>query len=183
MKHAASELSPKMKLRSGRNTTGHCRTCDIYHGNPNWNYECSTCTSEFNAPRARWYNPQFRDEVNDWAAARLAPKKFVRILRKVVSVACFHDRDSVNSLKRLIQELRDTNGGTLYISASEGEQLLRRTGAADCPEKSNVICPLVVDWWNMKNLDYKSYELCYYGRYGEPEQHITSIPPPPPICL
>ena len=85
---------------------------------------------------------------------------------------------AIDAMKRDMQ-LRD---GELYISAEYGEELLRRTGI-DCPKKSHIICPLVLDWWNMKNYDYKGYELCYYGRFGDEEtfkEKITSIPPPPP---
>jgi hypothetical protein len=35
----------------------------------------------------------------------------------------------------------------------------------------------------MKNYDYKGFELCYYGRFGDEatfKEEITSIPPPPP---
>ena len=71
---------------------------------------------------------------------------------------------------------------TLWISAEKGEELLRRTGK-DCDSKSHIICPLVLDWWNMKHYNYRGFELCYYGRFGDEsdfEEQIKSIPPPPP---
>ena len=78
--------------------------------------------------------------------------------------------------------INDSENETLWISAEKGEELLRRTGK-DCGEKSHVICPLILDWWNMKHYSYNGTERCYYGRFGDEstfEEEIKSIPPPPP---
>ena len=52
----------------------------------------------------------------------------------------------------MVQQLQEdfiSRGKTFYISAKYGEELLRRTGLY-CDKKSHIICPLILDWWNMK---------------------------------
>ena len=57
----------------------------------------------------------------------------------------------------------------------------RLSNCIDSNKKSHLICPFIVDWWNMRNYNFKSFELCYYARYGDdPAQYINSIPPPMP---
>jgi hypothetical protein len=85
----------------------------------------------------------------------------------------------------MVQELKadfNARGKNLYISAKDGEELLRRTGLY-CDRKSHIICPLILDWWNMKHYDFNGTEMCYFGRFGDEmtfAEQITSIPPPPP---
>jgi hypothetical protein len=85
----------------------------------------------------------------------------------------------------MVQELKadfNARGKNLYISAKDGEELLRRTGLY-CDRKSHIICPLILDWWNMKHYDFNGNEMCYFGRFGDEmtfAEQITSIPPPPP---
>ena len=86
----------------------------------------------------------------------------------------------INQIKSTMDD--NSTDETLWISAEKGEELLRRTGK-DCDSKSHIICPLVLDWWNMKNYNYRGFELCYYGRFGDEsdfEEQIKSIPPPLP---
>jgi len=101
----------------------------------------------------------------------------------------FSDRD-LNQLtsaysNHLIEKIQNSykiSNIEFYISAKDGEELLRRTGI-DVPEKSHLICPLILDWWNMKKYRFLGFEMCYYGRYGDEadfEEQIKSIPPPPP---
>ena len=85
------------------------------------------------------------------------------------------------AIKNIHREMQES-GNSLYLSAKEGVHILRHIGI-DCEQKSHIICPLVLDWWNMKNYKYNSTELCYFGRYGDEsefEDRIKSIPPPKP---
>ena len=176
-----------MKLRSGFETSGLCVNCYKFYGNRKWDFKCSACTNKFVAvSKYKWISdPLFRNEVNKWALEQTEytrKKKIVRILKHVISIICFNNKESVELFKKMIIQIKkkfQENGENLYITSEEGEELLRKTGV-DCIEKSHLICPLVIDWWNMKNLNYNSSELCYYGRYGEPEYHIKNIPPPLP---
>tara|TARA_Y100000389_G_scaffold202132_1_gene246623 strand:- start:1198 stop:1500 length:303 start_codon:yes stop_codon:yes gene_type:complete len=68
-----------------------------------------------------------------------------------------------------------------YISAKLAEKLCRKTGA-DTWNKSQLILQFVIDWWNMRDYNFNSTELCYFGRYGDIAEfrtEIKSIPPPP----
>ena len=60
---------------------------------------------------------------------------------------------SINSLIEKIKKSYQISNIEFYISKKDGEELLRRTGI-DVPEKSHLICPLILDWWNMKNIDF-----------------------------
>lgn len=177
-----------MKLRSGFETSGLCVNCCKFYGNRKWDFKCSTCTNKFvTVSNNRWISDSlFRKEVNKWALEKseyTRKKKIVRILKHAICTTCFTNKESVISLKILILQIKKNfqeNNERLYITSNEGKELLRNSGR-DCIEKSHIICPLVIDWWNMKELNYNSSELCYYGRYGEPEYHIKSIPPPLPL--
>lgn len=168
-----------MKLRSGINTDGLCRVCDRFYGNPKWGNQCSTCQTTVVLDRPKWYDPNFRKALNEWTENKLQfsrQNNVVQILKNIVSVQL---------LKNCIHELNKFSKSynqRIYISAQEGEELLRHTGE-NVVEKSHIICPLVIDWWNMKQYNYERFELCYYGRYGEPEYHVNAIPPPPPIQM
>ena len=67
-----------------------------------------------------------------------------------------------------------------YITAEFGSMLLRSCGR-DYSKKSHLICPFIIDWWNMRNYNFNSMEKCYYGRYGDdPQTIIFDFPPPAP---
>ena len=176
-----------MLLRSGKikRPIAKCFSCNEFYGNKRFRYKCSGCYGGLKS-QYPWKDEEFRNKVNEWAQEKIEFTKnssMYRVLKQlIIIVSNTHHMNmlssAIKSMKRDMQ-LRD---GELYISAEYGEELLRRTGI-DCPKKSHIICPLVLDWWNMKNYDYKGFELCYYGRFGDEMtfcEKIQSIPPPPP---
>ena len=102
---------------------------------------------------------------------------------------CYSHSCKPNTLKIILEQLKKdllVKSKTLYISAKDGEELLRRTGLC-CDKKFHIICPLILDWWNMKKYNFNSSEMCYYGRFGDEKifaEQIKTIPPPKPNeCL
>ena len=176
-----------MLLRSGKikKPIAKCFSCNEFYGNKKYRYKCSGCYGGLKSLYP-WKDEEFRNKVNEWAQEKMQFTKnssMFRILKQIITMAS--NTNHIGMLHFAIDAMKEDCkiiGEELYISAEYGEELLRRTGI-DCPKKSHIICPLVLDWWNMKNYDYKGFELCYYGRFGDEEtfkEKIKSIPPPPP---
>ena len=177
-----------MQLRNGKikPLIAKCYACNKFYGNKKYRYMCSGCYKgiSINLP---WYDPQFRTRLNQWAETQITESKqsgLHNILRQMVIISYSHSCKP-NALSSMVKELKadfNARGKNLYISAKDGEELLRRTGLY-CGRKSHIICPLILDWWNMKDYNFNSAEMCYFGRYGDEmmfAEQITSIPPPPP---
>ena len=178
-----------MLLRSGKikHNNSKCYACKEYYGNKKFKYKCYRCYK--NLPDIYpWRKPCFREQVNQWAKNELAKTSRAQvnmIIKKVIST-CYTRMESSHKLldvtiKNIHREMQES-GNSLYLSAKEGAHILRHIGI-DCEQKSHIICPLVLDWWNMKKYNYNSTELCYFGRYGDEiefEERIKSIPPPKP---
>ena len=185
-----------MLLRSGfiKQPNGiTCRSCKKFYGSKNLKWKCSYCYNKkpMNS-QFPWRDPEFRQKVNQWAIDEI--KKTSSICVNMIKHAIIIDSKPGSrsnfyegNTKYIINQIKSTmddnsTDETLWISAEKGEELLRRTGK-DCDSKSHIICPLVLDWWNMKHYNYRGFELCYYGRFGDEsdfEEQIKSIPPPLP---
>ena len=182
-----------MLLRSGKikEQIAKCYKCNEFYGNKKYKYKCSGCSDETFKSCYPWRDEEFRNSVNEWAQAKIQISNTcggLRTLKQLVRQAyngTWPKELRVNACKNLINTLREAykeHGEEFYISAKDGEELLRRTGQ-EYPEKFHIICPLVLDWWNMKNYNYNGSEMCYYGRFGDEMtfcEKIKSIPPPPP---
>lgn len=172
-----------MKLRSGRNTE-LCGQCNKYHGHKSFGYMCSVCCPTF-VPESNYpmYSSVFREQLENWASNKLVfSRKIYKLLKSAIKNTDFENELSTLKFKLYVYSLKsdfEESSNPYYISAKDGAKLLRNIGV-DCVCKSHIICPLILDWWNMKTPDYTTYELCYYGRYGESHYHIRSIPPPKP---
>ena len=162
-----------------------CQECNEFYAHKRFKYKCSGCYGGLKS-QYPWKDEEFRNKVNEWAQEKMQFTKnssMFRILKQIINIVS--NTNQMGMLHFAIESMKEDCkiiGEELYISAEYGEELLRRTGI-DCPKKSHIICPLVLDWWNMKNYDYKGFELCYYGRFGDEatfKEKITSIPPPPP---
>ena len=183
-----------MLLRSGKvkELVAKCYKCNEFYGNKRYKYKCSSCHDGGLKSSYPWRDETFRNSVNKWAEEKIQTAKnggvfrHLKHLMKAYNGSVFpparrhHER--VAGIIKIMKLSYKESRFDLYISAKDGEELLRRTGM-DCPEKSHIICPLILDWWNMKNYDYKRFEMCYYGRFGDEmtfAEEIKSIPPPPP---
>ena len=151
-----------------------CRNCNEYYGTKQFSQKCSYCFRKRNSTTIHpWETRAFRKKVNNWCKNKYIDNMFERLLTFVV------EKNNTTILIKLLKEMKRENK---FISAELGETLLRKKGL-DCPEKSHLICPFVLDWWNIRNFNYHGFELCYYGRYGdemEIAEQIKSIPPLPP---
>ena len=180
-----------MQLRNGKikPLISKCYKCNEFYGNKAYKYQCSGC---YNGLKTifPWKNEEFREKVNEWAKEQfsLAIRINARLtLEHIVKISYYqtNDKESEYLLKSCIEALQlqcKAKGGELFISAKNGEKILRTIGL-DCEEKSHLICPLIVDWWNMKNYNFNAMEMCYYGRFGDSftfAEEIRSIPPPRP---
>ena len=180
-----------MLLRSGKvkELIAKCYKCNEFYGNKRYKYKCSGCHGTVKSSYP-WRDEEFRNRVNEWAQEKIRITKTsggFRTLRQLVRQTyngTWPKELRVNVCKGLINKLKEVckeHGEEFYISAKDGEELLRRTGR-EAPEKFHIICPLVLDWWNMKNYNYLGAEMCYYGHFGDEMtfcEKIKSIPPPP----
>ena len=168
-----------MKLRSGKILPPPlCYTCKKFYGTSSCNWRCSRCTNNLpylpnNSP---FHTAEFQQKLNQWVEERLADKQTRRVL-KWATKNTYEMGNTGELLSAVLTKLKKEHK---YITAEFAEELLRRCGR-DVVEKAHLILPFVIDWWNMRNFNFKSYELCYYGRYGDdPMLYIRSIPPPGP---
>jgi len=165
-----------------------CRTCNKFYGCKDFNWKCSYCYNKKTGSQFPWRDPEFRQKVNQWAINEIekTPSQYVNVIEYSIKMDSKPESQNFNNTKHIIKQLKNminyAENQTLWISAEKGEELLRRTGK-DCDEKSHIICPLILDWWNMKHYNYRGFEMCYYGRFGDEsdfEEQIKSIPPPLP---
>ena len=177
-----------MLLRSGKikPLIPKCYVCNKFFSNKKYRYKCSGCYKGL-PTCLPWNDPNFRNRLNEWAEDKITRSKqsgLHNLLRQMVIIS-FSGGCKPDALSLMVQELKadfNARGKNLYISAKDGEELLRRTGLY-CDRKSHIICPLILDWWNMKHYDFNGTEMCYFGRFGDEmtfAEQITSIPPPPP---
>ena len=182
-----------MLLRSGtfKELIAKCYVCNEFYGNKKYKYKCSVCYGGVNMHSYPWRDEEFRNRVNEWAGKKITISNVaggLRTLKQIVRRAYDGTQGRLyrfaicKDLITKIQQHYKEHEMEFYISAKEGEELLKRTGQ-EYPEKFHLICPLVLDWWNMKNYSYSAAALCYYGHFGDEMafcQKIKSIPPPPP---
>lgn len=177
-----------MQLRNGKikPLIAKCYACNKFYGNKKYRYMCSGCYKGLSSCTP-WHDPKFRSQLKQWAEDQITQSKqsgLHNLLRQMVIIS-FSRSCKPDALSSMVQELKadfNSRGKNLYISAKDGEELLRRTGLY-CDRKSHIICPLILDWWNMKHYDFNGTEMCYFGRFGDEmtfAEQITSIPPPPP---
>lgn len=177
-----------MQLRNGKikPLIAKCYACNKFYGNKKYRYMCSGCYKGLSISLP-WHDPEFRTRLKQWAEVQIIESKqscLHNVLRQMVLMS-YSSSCNPNALSSMVQELKtdfNSRGKNLYISAKDGEELLRRTGLY-CDRKSHIICPLILDWWNMKHYDFNGTEMCYFGRFGDEmtfAEQITSIPPPPP---
>ena len=182
-----------MLLRSGtvKELIAKCYKCNEFYGNKKYRYKCSRCYEGVLKSSYPWRNIEFRNQVNDWAREKIRISNMgggLRTLKQLVTTAYngIHNKElRVNACKNFIAKIQQSYkevGIEFYISAKDGEELLMRTGQYTA-EKFHIICPLILDWWNMKKYNYSAGSMCYYGRFGDEmtfSEEIKSIPPPPP---
>ena len=177
-----------------------CRTCNKFYGCKDFNWKCSYCYNKKTGSQFPWRDPEFRQKVNQWAIDEIKKTSSlcVYMIKHAINIDSKPNSQNFDNTKYIIKQIKEAINGdedsddktlwistddeTLWISAEKGEELLRRTGK-DCDEKSHIICPLILDWWNMKHYNYRGFEMCYYGRFGDEsdfEEQIKSIPPPLP---
>ena len=171
-----------MKLRSGLLLSQPmCYDCKNFYGNANWNWRCSSCadcaqTRAIKAQQSQFHTKEFQNRLMVWLKPQLADRSLLRAL-KWTTRHVYEQGGSCELLRGVLAKLHNSKK---YISAEFASKLLRNCGR-DTTTKSHYILPFVLDWWNMRNYDFKPYELCYYGRYGDdPAEYIKTIPPPAP---
>ncbi len=167
-----------MKLRCGKILPPPlCYTCKKFYGTSSWNWRCSMCTpAHITSTSSPFHTSEFQQKLNLWVEERLVDKQLHRALKWATKNAYEIGGNSA-ILRAVLTKLKLERK---YITAELAEELLRRCGR-DVVDKAHLILPFVIDWWNMRNFNFKPYELCYYGRYGDdPMLYIRSIQPPGP---
>ena len=165
-----------MELRSGKLLSPPlCNRCKKFYGNSIWNWKCSNCNEHAQTQASLFHTKEFQEKLQIWVKKHIADNEHLRALKWCANnhSTLFESTTMSSVLVKLVDDKK-------YITAAFAVELLRNCGL-DNFKKSHFICPFILDWWNMRKHNYKPYELCYYGRYGEdPAQYISSIPPPMP---
>jgi hypothetical protein len=155
-----------------------CQECNEFYAHKKFKWKCSNCHGICNNINSYpWKDKYFQEKIKTYCECNFNHcQKYYGMLKQIVLL------NNTPLLKNVIVHIiKEINWSGFFIPAEFGEELLRRTGR-DSIEKSHLICPLILNWWNMRDLDYKNYELCYYGRYGDdPTGLIRSFPPPSPL--
>ena len=163
-----------MLLRNGKRLLPpQCYSCKKYFGNSKWNWRCSNC-SYTGAPKrlSPFYTEEYQLKLKTYVDERLMHDGGLQMLKWAIEKNL--DIFAIaNILSLFIRRGK-------YITAEFGSTLLRSCGR-DFPQKSHLICPFIIDWWNMRNYNFNGMEKCYYGRYGDdPQTIIFDFPPPAP---
>lgn len=170
-----------MKLRNGKILpTPVCYSCKRFYGNSEWNWKCSEC-SQHCSPNtvSQFHKKAFQRKLQEWACERIADARLLSVLKwqlKQYNGAII----TKNTMASVLSTLSTFKQSGKFITAEFAANLLRNCGI-DNSNKSHLICPFILDWWNMQHYDFMPYEICYYGRFrDDPALHIKSMPPPPP---
>jgi len=166
-----------MLLRNGKQLLPPlCYSCNNFFGNSKWNWRCSVCSYNGvqSSPKrlSPFYTEEYQAKLKTYVDERLMQDGGLQMLKWAIekNLDIF---GIANILSIFIK--RDK-----YITAEFGSTLLRSCGR-DYAQKSHLICPFIIDWWNMRNYNFNSMEKCYYGRYGDdPQTIIFDFPPPAP---
>ena len=164
-----------MKLRSGKILTPPlCKKCKKFYGRASWNWKCSNCNGHIQV--SLFHTEEFQEKLQIWVKNYIAEAGHLNVL-KWSTKYCYQQGGTDVLMGAVLDKFKKDKK---YITAAFAEELLRNCGI-DSIKKSHLICPFIIDWWNMRKYNFKSFELCYYGRYGDdPAQYINSIPPPMP---
>ena len=151
-----------------------CESCNIFWGWPYWNNLCSHCGNpdiEITINRFK-YEDGFKDRLNAWAENKMAPSTWNRILKRAANMY----NGNINELGPLMESLTELKNNDMYLSAAEAKIILRQYGKDDMT-KSHIVCPFIIDWWNMTD-GFTNAELCYYTKPTSTDEYfITTIPP------
>lgn len=162
-----------MILRNGKQLLPpNCHSCNKFFGNSNWNWKCSVCSGNgIAATISPFYTEDYQTKLNTYVNKKTTDS-FNNLLKNA-----FRNNNIIVATQILYYALKKNNK---YITAEFASTLLRNCGI-DKPQKSHLICPFILDWWNMKKYNFNGTELCYYGRYGDdPGTKIFKFPPPLP---
>ena len=149
----------------------NCVRCEIFFGNPEWGDLCSDCSGRGKV--YVWDDPKFRETLEEWGKKQLAPEIYI----KALWAACrfkLHET-KYNAMLEIFKVLKSKN---MYISAEFAYKLWSKSNGG-YENNSHVICPYIIDWWNMFKYDFDNVAICYYTFTLHPKYHINSIPPPP----
>ena len=162
-----------MKLRSGKTYVTTCYICKEHYGNEN-SSRCSTCDPN-HKPSYSWYHiyygEEFQLKLKKYAESLTAPDYYKRYLKTI---------SNRNNFRHLYEALRYLRFDIkLLLDAKFAYYLINHTGPGKNRERIHLICPMIVDWWNItRENGWGPTEVCYYGNFEEPHYKIKSIPPP-----
>lgn len=149
-----------------------CIICGKFFGLSEKNNKCSYCFKGIPV----FENEDFQNKLNEYVKTKLVEKKYNNLLKKASKL------NSIEILKHLNKSIVGKDLGITAEFANEIISYTKRTSTY-----SHIICSLIIDWWNMRNYNFNSTEMCYYGHFGDPYEieEIKSIPPPAPnrICV
>jgi len=162
-----------MKLRSGKTYAITCFICKEHYGNED-SSKCSKCDPN-HTPAYSWstiyYGDEFQLKLKNYAESIIAPDYYKRYLKAI------SNRNNFRHLYEALKVLRFDH--KLLLDAEFAYHLINHYCVGRTNERIHLICPMIVDWWNITHENgWGSTEVCYYGNFEEPHYKIKSIPPP-----
>ena len=161
-----------MKLRSGKSFYNICYICNEHYSNER-SSKCSKCDPNYTSYswHTIYYGEEFQLKLKKYAEDLTAPDYYKRYLKNI------SNRNNLRHLYEALKLLRFDM--ELYLDAKFAYYLINHTGHGKNNEKIHLVCPMIVDWWNITHKNgWGSTEVCYYGNFEEPHYKIKSIPPP-----
>ena len=162
-----------MKLRSGKTYVTTCFICKEHYGNED-SSKCSKCDPN-HKPSYSWstiyYGDEFQLKLKKYSESLIAPDYYKRYITSI------SNRNDFRHLYEALKVLRFDH--KLLLDAEFAYDLINHYCVGRTNKRIHLICPMIVDWWNItRENGWGATEICYYGRFEEPHYHIKSIPPP-----
>ena len=152
--------------------TKKCIDCKIYYGNIQFDNKCSACSGLYDEYKYfPWRLDDFRNKVHEWINENTIKENnpYYIVLKFNIK------RNNLQQTKIILKNMKKEK---IFISTELAIFLLRKIGL-DTIDKTHLICPFILDWWNINSSNnFNSTEKCYYGIFDDnPEDHIKSFPP------
>ena len=163
-----------MILRNGKALLPpKCYTCKKFFGNSYWDWKCSVCSGNGTAAAVSpFYSDEYQKKLKEYVDSKIADDEMIKLLKW-----CFEHDIGIGGIIPIVKMFVEKG---VFIRAKTGETLLRSCGRY-YQQKSDLVCPLIFDWWNMRKFNFTGGEMCYYGRFGDdPKLIIFDFPPPLP---
>tara|TARA_X000000950_G_scaffold284230_1_gene386870 strand:- start:861 stop:1403 length:543 start_codon:yes stop_codon:yes gene_type:complete len=167
-----------MKLRNGKRYSVLCYICKEHYGSEKQS-ACTMCKPG-SSPQYSWKviycSEKFQKKLEKYKNSKVINSNEKYILKKMFQ------RYQMYLVADMFQNMKREDR---YLDSEFANYLINNFGDGRTSKRLHLICPMVIDWWNITHKNgWGSTEVCYYGRFEEPWYHIVrdKFPPPKPNC-